>query len=301
MPKNFIKILSLIIFTQIFCCTVFLIPISVDAVDSYKFKVPIGDFKEITFKKKGTTKPIADYIQEIYKYAIGVVAILATVVMMIGGVVWITAGGNQTRVGEAKQYISGSLTGMVLVFCSYMILNTINPDLVKFKPVGIETVSKIIHGCCEKDNKHIGTMTKSECEEKKDGNWGGENSVWNYNAKKCEIDPGGCCLNNEPQGDMFNIPITCTNVSSINSCTKNYDAYKKGEECSEITSCRGCYIGSSLNLKSCGDGKLCYNGACQDCETGAGLCITEPCCEGKCCSILNTCVSGEPTDGYDCD
>ncbi len=150
MPNKSIKILLLIIFTQIFCCTVFLIPISVDAVDSYKFKVPIGDFKEITFEKKGTTKPIADYIQAIYKYAIGVVAILATVVMMIGGVVWITAGGNQTRVGEAKQYISGSLTGMVLVFCSYMILNTINPDLVKFKPVGIETVdpNKIEGSCC---------------------------------------------------------------------------------------------------------------------------------------------------------
>ena len=178
MPKNSIKILLLIIFTQIFCCTVFLIPVSVNAIDPYKFQVPIGDLDEITFEKKGTTKPIADYIQAIYKYAIGVVAILATVVMMIGGVVWITAGGNQNRVGEAKQYISGSLTGLVLVFCSYMILNTINPDLVKFKPVGIETVSKIITGCCEKDNKHIGTITESECEEKKDGNWGGEDSVW---------------------------------------------------------------------------------------------------------------------------
>ncbi|MCK5510508.1 hypothetical protein KAI65_03120 [Candidatus Parcubacteria bacterium] len=156
MPKNSIKILLLIIFTQIFCCTVFLTPVSVNAIEPYKFQVPIGDLDEITFEKKGTTKPIADYIQAIYKYAIGVVAILATVVMMIGGVVWITAGGNQNRVGEAKQYISGSLTGLVLVFCSYMILNTINPDLVKFKPVGIETVDKKIksddrHGSCSWD------------------------------------------------------------------------------------------------------------------------------------------------------
>ena len=188
MPKNFIKILSLIIFTQIFCCTIFLIPISVNAIEPYKFKVPIGDFKEITFEKKGTTKPIADYIQAIYKYAIGVVAILATVVMMIGGVVWITAGGNQTRVGEAKQYISGSLTGMVLVFCSYMILNTINPDLVKFKPVGIETVGEIITGCCITDGKATDT-TNSECK----GVFNANQKA--YNGTECaEVDSIVCCV-----------------------------------------------------------------------------------------------------------
>ena len=171
MPKKFIKILLLTIFTQIFCCTLFLIPVEVNAIEPYKFQVPIGDLDEITFEKAGTTKPIADYIQAIYKYAIGVVAILATVVMMIGGVVWITAGGSQTRIGEAKQYISGSLTGMVLVFCSYMILNTINPDLVKFKPVGIETVekkdpNKYCPECGEEGVKYeAGCMKEKICEE----------------------------------------------------------------------------------------------------------------------------------------
>ena len=171
MQKNSIKFLSLIIFTQIVCCTVFLIPVSVNAIKPYKFQVPIGDLDEITFEKEGTTKPIADYIQAIYKYAIGVVAILATVVMMIGGVVWITAGGNQNRVGEAKQYISGSLTGLVLVFCSYMILNTINPDLVKFKPVGIKTVNEIITGCCEWPEGAPTITTKKECTS---GEYGGK-------------------------------------------------------------------------------------------------------------------------------
>ena len=85
-----------------------------------------------------------------YKYAIGAVAILATVVMMIGGVVWITAAGSQTRIGEAKQWIGGALTGLVLVFSSYMILNIVNPDLVRFKPITIKKVDVLPseNGCC---------------------------------------------------------------------------------------------------------------------------------------------------------
>ena len=175
MPKKFVKILFLIIFIQFFCYTLLLIPISVNAKevglgekctskDTCKkgscikgvcaifvpnVTIPGSNFKKgEAYNDFGTTKPIAEYIEAIYKYAIGAVAILATVVMMIGGVVWITAGGSQNRIGEAKQWISGSLTGMVLVLCSYMILNTVNPDLVKFKPIGIETVNKIITGAC---------------------------------------------------------------------------------------------------------------------------------------------------------
>ncbi|MCK5320901.1 hypothetical protein KAJ61_05965 [Candidatus Parcubacteria bacterium] len=216
MPKNFIKILSLIIFTQIFCCTVFLIPVEVNAIEPYKFQVPIGDLKEITFEKKGTTKPIADYIQAIYKYAIGVVAILATVVMMIGGVVWITAGGNQTRVGEAKQYISGSLTGMVLVFCSYMILNTINPDLVKFKPVGIETVD-------EKKPETKSDDRHGSC------SWEIAQSCYDNDKDKSE---GYCNTENKPENSYS---ICCCKIAPILGCTWETDCNTKKD--SNIADC----------------------------------------------------------------
>ena len=88
-------------------------------------------------ENKNCVNWIAEYIAGIYKYAIGIVGILATVVMMIGGVVWILSGGNASTAGEAKAYIAASLTGLIITLTSYMILNIVNPNLVSFKTLAI--------------------------------------------------------------------------------------------------------------------------------------------------------------------
>ena len=75
---------------------------------------------------------IGEYIVGIYKYAIGIAGILATIVMMIGGFMWLMAGGNQSRISEAKSWIGASLTGLIIALSSYLILYQVNPNLVKF-------------------------------------------------------------------------------------------------------------------------------------------------------------------------
>ena len=96
----------------------------------------------------GSTASIAKYIKVIYKYAIGIVGILAAVVLMIGGVMWIVAGGSATVIGEAKAWIGASLTGLLLALLSYTILATVNPALVDFKTTGITTIAGIKY-CCD--------------------------------------------------------------------------------------------------------------------------------------------------------
>lgn len=83
---------------------------------------------------------IAEYVQAIYKYLIGIIGILAVVVMMFGGVRWIVAAGNAASITEAKAWIGASLTGLVLVLASYTILYYINPNLISFKALGISMV-----------------------------------------------------------------------------------------------------------------------------------------------------------------
>ena len=80
------------------------------------------------------------YIEGIYKYAIGFVGILATVVMMVGGIMWIVAGGNATRIGEARSWIVAALTGLILSLTSYMILYQVNPALTNFDPIKVKIV-----------------------------------------------------------------------------------------------------------------------------------------------------------------
>ncbi len=100
---------------------------------------------EVNGKKTCKFPWIAEYIAGIYKYAIGIVGILSAVVLMIGGILWIVAGGNATTIGEAKAWIGASLTGLVIALCSYLILYQVNPALVgsAFKPLELGVVQDI--------------------------------------------------------------------------------------------------------------------------------------------------------------
>ena len=148
LPK-IITIFFLAIFIFQLACLLFLTlaPNIGQAATSAPFKPQVGigsDFQAGTsYTPDGSTAMIAKYIRAIYKYAIGIVGILAAVVLMIGGVMWIVAGGNSTAIGEAKSWIGASLTGLVLALMSYLILATINPALVDLKTTTIKKIEEI--------------------------------------------------------------------------------------------------------------------------------------------------------------
>ncbi|HUT22636.1 MAG TPA: pilin [Candidatus Bipolaricaulota bacterium] len=83
---------------------------------------------------------IAQYVSAIYKYALGLAAIMATISVMIGGVLYLTSAGNPQRIGTAKNMIIGAISGMAIIIFSYVFLNLINPELVKLSPIEIQTV-----------------------------------------------------------------------------------------------------------------------------------------------------------------
>lgn len=151
---------------------------------------------------------IGSYIIAIYKYAIGIVGILATVVMMIGGIIWLTAGGNSTRIEDAKSWISASLTGLIIALCSFLILSTVNPALTTFKPINPDIVGQLpanqlsqfknngTKDCCEGfDGTYYRNATKDNCSISFGGTWhvGGETADGN-NCRENVAAMTGCCL-----------------------------------------------------------------------------------------------------------
>jgi hypothetical protein len=76
--------------------------------------------------------------------------------MMFGGVRWIMAGGNASAIGEAKAWITASLTGLLLALGSWMILNTVNPSLVTLQPINITKTGKPGNCCSEKKGSFSG-------------------------------------------------------------------------------------------------------------------------------------------------
>jgi len=158
MRKSFPKIL-IILFLSVFIlqiiCLFFLLATPVASQASGTFMTQPGDFTPqvelpgFNFDKNdSSTGNIANLIKAIYNYAIGIVGILAAVVLMVGGVLWIMAGGNATQIGEAKAWIGAALTGLVLALTSYLILNTVNPALVNLQTTDITKIGKLIKGSC---------------------------------------------------------------------------------------------------------------------------------------------------------
>ena len=80
---------------------------------------------------------IGQYISGIYKYSISIAGILAAVVLMAGGVLWLVSGGDSGQIGRAKEMIIGSVSGLVILMASYVILYQINPNLVKFGGISV--------------------------------------------------------------------------------------------------------------------------------------------------------------------
>jgi len=89
------------------------------------------------------TSMTAKYIKAIYQYGIGVVGILAAIILMFGGLLWLTAGGDAGRVSEAKEWIKASILGLIIALASYTILQTINPDLVNFRSLAVSSIKSV--------------------------------------------------------------------------------------------------------------------------------------------------------------
>ncbi len=75
----------------------------------------------------------AQYLSTLYTWMVSVTGILAGIMIMIGGLIYLTAGGSGDRVSTAKSYIESALAGLVLALTSYLILQTVNPALLGLK------------------------------------------------------------------------------------------------------------------------------------------------------------------------
>ncbi len=74
-----------------------------------------------------------EYIAALYKFFVGIAGIIAVLMIAIGGFIWLFSGGSPDKINAAKETIFGAIMGLMLALGSYVILYTINPQLVDFK------------------------------------------------------------------------------------------------------------------------------------------------------------------------
>lgn len=247
--KRVLASLGIFIFVFIFSI------ISLNKVHALEFKPQVGipdSIFENAVSMEGNnsgTSLIAKFVKAIYNYGISIGAILAAIMLMAGGLIWLTSGGSQEKVSKAKDIIIGSITGLALLFGSYVILNTINPNLMNLKTREITSIQKVAVGCCQTSTSTIvlgGTtqiqtiaqLTSPENCKTLDGKYKGENFIPNTDiiagiggqefqpGTVCVADKLGCCVivGSGFSGnwmDYVNIKPIVSNVFSFPSAQKN--------------------------------------------------------------------------------
>lgn len=82
---------------------------------------------------------LAEYIAGFYKFALGAASILAAIVIVLNGFrVAVSAGGEEKNKGI--HHVGQALTGLFILWGSYLLFYTINPELVQFKALKVQYV-----------------------------------------------------------------------------------------------------------------------------------------------------------------
>jgi len=76
------------------------------------------------------TNDIKAGIMNIVQYLLGFLGIVAIIIMLYGGFTWMTAAGNEEKVGKAKQIISAGIIGLIIIFISYALVTFVIAQLL---------------------------------------------------------------------------------------------------------------------------------------------------------------------------
>ena len=132
-----------------------------DAVPDFitpTLNVPIPGFEKDGNTNNGFTSPtinadktivsvnfLAEYINAVYGWLLGAAALVAVVMMMIGGLQYVMARGKSKYIEAAKTRITNAITGMVLLLAAYSIMNLVDPRLTSLAALGVTDVKQILY------------------------------------------------------------------------------------------------------------------------------------------------------------
>ena len=136
-----------------------------------------------------TTKAfLPAYIEYIFTWAIIIAGLLAFFALVYGGILYMTSGGNPSKMSDAREQIIAGFLGLIILLSSFLILNTIDPQLVileqvKFEPAvsGIKIYSMDDQpGCLESEDEPSLLISSSIPKLKRMLDWGGLN--WGFDG-----------------------------------------------------------------------------------------------------------------------
>ena len=104
------------------------------SVESIKLTIlqgaPFSPSTTLPVPDKGLPTDLGQLIAKIFEWSLGLIGLVIFVRFFYAGFLWFTAAGNPANVGTAKTIMKNAVYGALVLFSAWLILNTINPDLV---------------------------------------------------------------------------------------------------------------------------------------------------------------------------
>ncbi len=125
--------------------------------NTYKFLAPLLGLSEVT-----GNEGVATFLEKVFIIMISLAGVLAVLSLIFAGFQYITTGVFSVKT-DAKDRIWNSILGLLLALGAFVILNTINPDLVNNLGLNIETVKLSTVDTPQKpntDGSYAGTTAK---------------------------------------------------------------------------------------------------------------------------------------------
>ena len=263
------KIISILFLTFTFLSLASFVFAQENLMESRQLEVPlpgIAGETEIT-----NTPFLPDYIRYIFNFGVGISGIVVFVVFVYAGVIYLTSGGNPSKLSDAKDRMMSALIGAAVILGSYLILTTINPQLLVINPIidtteldpgevgGVYLCTDLARENCElftQSSSKIGDLNdkvqsiKIVNPEGSNLQYGAVLSENEYNRGKCAV-----CLSDSCNDGYNNIGYV-GGVSSIKIFVKSnipsgegvtlYESWEYNKDCGEE-----CY--KSCTISPCGD------------------------------------------------
>ena len=97
-----------------------------------------------------TTKTfLPAYIEYIFTWAIIIAGLLAFFALVYGGILYLTSAGNPSKMSDAREQIIAGFLGLIILLSSFLILNTIDPQLVILEKPKLDKAIGGIYACVE--------------------------------------------------------------------------------------------------------------------------------------------------------
>lgn len=100
---------------------------------------PVGD-QNITYDSRinlpglinsGVRNDFVSFLKWLFPFMLSVAAILAVLMIVIAGTRWVASAGSEAEIKAARDMITNAILGLILAFAAWLIIQTINPDILK--------------------------------------------------------------------------------------------------------------------------------------------------------------------------